>query len=98
MSTNADSTRCGDLWAVGFNDIARAAMVRDEIQKLGREKHDLIVLDVAVAVRYPDGFLTLNGEPFLTIPKSQSNTLGQFLAGLVLGVPPLTGAVVGPLL
>ena len=32
-------SKCGNLWAVGFDDTGRAAQVRDEITKLGWEKH-----------------------------------------------------------
>ena len=61
-------SRCGHLWAVGFNDTGRAAEVRDEITRLGWEKHQLILRDVAVAVRYPDGTFTLD-------------TAGEFTSG-----------------
>jgi hypothetical protein len=57
-------SRCANLWAVGFDDIGRAAQVRDVITNLCWEKHQLILRDVAVAVRYRDGSFTLNGEPF----------------------------------
>ena len=88
-------TGCAHLWAVGFDDKRRAAQVRDKITSLGWEKHQLILLDVAVAVRYRDGFLTLNGEPFPAVTKIHGGTIAHFLAGLALGAPPLTGAAVG---
>src|SRR4029077_2374789 len=56
--------------------------------------HRLILLDVAVAVRYRDGFLTLNGEPFPKVTKIHGGKIAHFLAGLALGAPPLTGAAV----
>jgi uncharacterized membrane protein len=87
-------TGCGNLWAVGFDDMERAAVVRDEVAKLGWEKHDLILLDVAVAVRYPDGFVTLNGDPFPSVTKTHGSRVAHFLAALALGAPPLTGAAV----
>jgi uncharacterized membrane protein len=86
---------CGNLWAVGFDDTGRAGQVRDVITSLAWEKHQLILLDVAVAGRYPDGSFTLNGEPFPAVTKSHSGTVAHFLAGLALGAPPLTGASVG---
>ena len=46
-------SRCGNLWAVGFDSTGRAAEVRDEITRLAWEKHQLILLDVAVAVATP---------------------------------------------
>ena len=86
------------MWAVGFDDTGRAAEVRDEITRLAWEKHQLILLDVAVAVRYPDGSFTLDGEPFPVVTKIPSGTAARFLAGLALGAPPLTGAAVSALL
>jgi len=87
-------SRCGHLWALGFDDPRRAAQVREEITRLGWEKHDLILRDVAVAVRYPDGSFTLNGEPFSVATSLFSGTAASFLAGLALSVPPLTGEAV----
>jgi uncharacterized membrane protein len=87
----------GHLWAIGFDGVARAAQVRDEVVRLG-ERHCLTVLDTAVAVRYPDGSVTLNGEPFVPAINVRSHTVAGFLAGLALGAPPLTGAAVGALL
>ncbi len=84
-------SRCGNLWAVGFDDTRRAAQVREEITRLGWEKHDLLLRDIAVAVRYPDGSFTLNGEPFVVATSIFRGTAASFLAGLALIVPPLTG-------
>jgi uncharacterized membrane protein len=84
----------GHLWAVGFESTERAAQVRDEITKLACERHDLNLLDAAVAVRYPDGSLTLNGEPFPVVVKTHGGTIARFLASLALGAPPLTGPAV----
>ncbi len=91
-------TRCANLWAVGFDDAERAAKLRDEIAWLGWEKHYLNLLDVAVAVRYPDGSLTLNGEPFPIVTNVVGRPLASFLAGLALGAPPMTGEAVGAML
>jgi uncharacterized membrane protein len=88
-------TACGNLWAVGFDDRGRAAQVRDKITCLAWEKHQLILLDVAVAERCRDGLVTLNGEPFPAVTKTHGGTIAHFLAGLMLGAPPLTGAAVG---
>jgi uncharacterized membrane protein len=57
------------LWAVGYDDMGRAEQVRAAITRLG-ERHCLLLLDTAVAVRYPDGSVTLNGEPFVPPPPS----------------------------
>jgi len=87
-------TKHGNLWAVGYDDMGRANQVRDEIISLGWHKHYLILDDVAVVVRHPDGSFTLNREAF----PAASNVLGcsvvGFLAGLVLGAP-LSGATIG---
>jgi uncharacterized membrane protein len=90
-------TTCGHLWAIGYDDMGRAAQVRKEIIRLS-ERHCLILLDTAVAVRYPDGSVTLDGEPFVTLTRPRGHTIANFLAGLALGAPPLTGAAVGALL
>ena len=87
-------TTIGHLWAIGFDDMGRAAQVRAEIARLG-EGHCLILLDTAVVVRYPDGCVTLNGEPFVSPPHFRGHTLLSFLAGLAMGAPPLTGAAAG---
>jgi len=74
--------------------MGRANQVCDEIISLGWHKHYLILDDVAVVVRHPDGSFTLNREAF----PAASNVLGcsvvGFLAGLVLGAP-LSGATIG---
>jgi uncharacterized membrane protein len=85
--------RSEHLWAIGYDDMDRAAQVREEIQRLA-DKHCLILLDMAVAVRYPDGCVTLDGEPLVVCP-IRGRGFASFLAGLALGAPPLTGAAVG---
>jgi uncharacterized membrane protein len=87
-------TTCAHLWAVGFDDIGLAAKARDAIGGLAREQHDFKLLDVALAVRYPDGSLTLNGVPFPCVTKIHQSAFAQFLACLTLGAPPLSAAAV----
>ena len=86
----------GHLWAVGFDDIAGAERLRDEIVRLGWDKHYLVLSDVAVVARHADGSFTLEREPFPAV----SNILGcsavGFLAGLLIGAPAI-GAAVGAL-
>jgi len=89
-------TAAAHLWAVGFDDMERADQVRSAITTLG-ERHCLVLLDTAVAVRYRDGSLTLNGEPFVAAINLSRHTFASFLAGLSLAAPPLTGAAVGAL-
>jgi uncharacterized membrane protein len=83
----------GHLWAIGYDDIECAEHLRARIAELV-EKHCLILRDTAVAVRYSDGSLTLNGEPFVAPVDLKCHTFASFLAGLALGAPPLTGAAV----
>ena len=87
-------TKSGNLWAVGYDDIERANQVREEIISLGWDKHYLILQDIAVVVRHPDGSFTLGREAF----PAASNVLGcsvvGLLAGLVVGAP-ITGAAIG---
>ena len=87
-------TNSGHLWAIAYEDMGRASQVRDEITSLGWAKHDLILADVAVAVRHRDGSFTLEREPFPAASNVLGCTVVGFLAGLVLGAP-LTGAAVG---
>jgi uncharacterized membrane protein len=87
-------TRLGHLWAIGFDDMGRAEQVREEITRLG-EGHCLVLLNTTVVVRYPDGSVTLNGEPFVAAIHFRGRPFASFLAALALGAPPLTGAAVG---
>jgi uncharacterized membrane protein len=88
------------LWAVGYDDMGRAGQVKDEITRLGwgegRGGKYLLLDDVAVAVRHPDGSFTVNREPFPVVGNILACTTAGFLAGLALAAP-LTGATVGAL-
>ena len=85
------------LWAIGYDDIARADQVREEIIKLGWDTPYLLLEDVAVVVRHPDGSFTFDREPFPPIGNILGCTAVGFLAGLVLAAP-LAGAAVGAVL
>ncbi len=85
------------LWAIGYDDIGRADQVRKEITRLGWVTHHLLLADVAVVVRHPDGSFTFDREPFPAASNILCCTAVGFLAGLVLAAP-LTGATVGALL
>src|SRR5262245_7338112 len=87
-------TKPGRLWAVGFDRMERAAEMREEVLRLGA-RHCLVVLQTAVAVRYPDGIVTLDGERFLGSVDRHGHTFASFIAAIALGVPPLTEAAVG---
>src|SRR5215470_19172657 len=83
------------LWAVGYDNMERANQVRDEIIKLGwGTAHYLILDDIAVVVRRPDGSFTFNREEFPVGPNIVGWSVAGFLAGLVLGAP-MTGATIG---
>src|SRR5262249_44454626 len=89
-------TEAAHLWAIGYDDAQRAEQVRAEINRLAAG-NSLILLDTAVLVRYHDGPLPADGEPFVAPVPLGGHTLTGFLAGLALAVPPLTGAAVGAL-
>jgi uncharacterized membrane protein len=88
-------TERGHLWAVGYDDMARAEQVREAIT--GLAKHCLNLLDTAVAVRYADGSVTLDGVPFVSASTIGGRGFAGFLAGLALAAPPLTAAAAGAL-
>jgi uncharacterized membrane protein len=85
------------LWAIGYDDVGRADQVRHEITRLGWDTHYLLLADVAVVVRHPDGSFTFDREPFPAMSNLLGCTAVGFLAGLVLAAP-LAGAAVGALL
>jgi uncharacterized membrane protein len=87
------TTSC-NLWAIGYDNMERANQVRDEIVKLGWDKHFLILSDVAVVVRELDGSFTFDRKKLPMTPNVLGWTAVGCLAGLVLGVP-LTGATIG---
>jgi uncharacterized membrane protein len=76
--------------------MGRAEEVRAAIAHLS-EKRCLVLLDTAVLVCYPDGCVTLDGEPFAAGVNLCGRGLASFFAGLVLGAPPLTAGAAGVL-
>jgi uncharacterized membrane protein len=94
-------TTAAHLWAIAYDDTERADQVRDEITRLGwgsgQAGKNLILLDIAVVVRHPDGSFTFDRKPFPRVANILGCTAVGFLAGLVLAAP-LTGATVGALL
>jgi uncharacterized membrane protein len=89
------------LWAVGYEDVARASQVRDEIVRLawgdGQAGKYIVLVDVAVVVRQADGAFVLDHRPIAGVANIVGCSAAGFLAGLVLGTP-LTGAAVGAVL
>ena len=87
-------TTTSHLWAVGYDDIERAGQVRDQIAELGWDKHYLLLEDMAVVARQPDGSFTIDRTPFPAGVNVLGCTAVGFIAGLVLGAP-LIGAAFG---
>jgi uncharacterized membrane protein len=94
-------TKAGHLWAIGYDDMGRAEQVRHEIAELGwgagKAGKNLLLEDIAVVVRHPDGTITFDRKPFPCLANILACTGAGFLAGLVLAAP-LTGATIGALL
>jgi uncharacterized membrane protein len=74
-----------------------AEQVRDKITRLGWEDHYLLLEDVAVVVRHPDGSFTFDRKRFPGVTNILGCSAVGFLAGLVVAAP-LTGAAIGALL
>lgn len=82
-----------NLWAVGYDDPARAAAVRAEL--LGRaHRHGLHVADVVLATRLPDGAFELRRDQPLSVAAGAAGygALG-FLVGLVVLQPVAAAAL-----
>jgi len=94
MNEDRRSSAVGHLWAIGYDDTTRAGAVKNEIVRLGWDQTYLILSDVAVVVRHPNGSFTFNREPFPTVGNLVGSTLVGLVAGLVVAAP-LTGAAVG---
>jgi uncharacterized membrane protein len=86
----------GNLWAIGFDDMARADQVRDEITRIAWSSHRLVLEDVAVIVRHPDGHFTFDREPFPAVANVMACSVVGFVIGLVAAAP-LAGALIGAL-
>jgi hypothetical protein len=88
-------TDSGHLWAIGFDEMERATRLQREAIELA-ERHCLVLVDSAVAVRYPDGSFTLNGQPFMVFPiPLHEHSWASSFARLALGAPALTAAAAG---
>jgi uncharacterized membrane protein len=88
------------LWAITYDEVTRADKVREQISNLawssGHAGKYLILLDIVVVVRNPDGSFTLDRKPLPGVANVLGCTVAGFLAGLALASP-LTGAAVGAL-
>jgi uncharacterized membrane protein len=83
----------GHLWAVGYDDVARAEQARDELLRL-EDTHYLILEDTAIVVRLPDGSFKVDHESLPTWKNILGCSIAGFLAGLVV-LQPLGGAAIG---
>ncbi len=86
MNERQDVTGSGHLWAIGYDDMGRADQVKAEITRLGWDEHYLLLSDVAVVVRHPDGSLTVDREPFPAVANILACRAVGFLATSVLFV------------
>jgi uncharacterized membrane protein len=88
------------LWAIGYDNKEGAEQAREVISRLGwgpgHAVEHLLLLDIAVVVRGPDGSFTLDHKPFPGVANVLGSVTLGFLAGLVVGAP-LTGATLGAL-
>src|SRR5271170_8347430 len=85
------------LWAFGYDKMERAQQVREVFISMAGPDPCLLLMDIAVLVRHPDGSMTFDRQPFpVTGNILAGGTLG-FLAGLALASPLLTEDAVGAL-
>jgi uncharacterized membrane protein len=93
-------TNATHLWAIGYDDMGRADEVREVVSNLawdsGQVSKSLILQDIAVVVRHPDGSFTFDRTRFPGVSNILGCTTAGFLAGLVLAGP-LAGAAIGAL-
>jgi len=90
-------TKTAHLWAIGYDDMERANQVREEITRLGWDRHNYFKLeDIVVVVRQPDGSFTFDRKPFPSVINILGCSAVGFLAGLVVAAP-LAGAAIGAL-
>jgi uncharacterized membrane protein len=97
MNATGTARGASHLWAIGYDDMDRAGQVRDRITTLGWVERRLVLSDIAVVMRRPDGSFALDREHFPVAANLVGATAVGFIAGLVLAVP-MVGAAVGSLL
>jgi uncharacterized membrane protein len=88
--------KSGNLWAVVYDEPAAAERARAVVRAL-QDFHCLMVDDVAIVTRRPDGSFELDREPNPGLAVTGGCGLFGFLAGLVVAQP-LAGAALGALL
>jgi uncharacterized membrane protein len=91
-------TKTAHLWAIMYDDPARADQVRHEISKFawgnGNGGKCLILLNIVVVVRDRNGAFSFDRKPFPGVANIMACATVGFLAGLVAAAP-LSGAVIG---
>lgn len=97
MNEHMKVSGASHLWAIGYDDMDRASQVRERITTLGWDERRLVLLDIAVVMRRPDGSFALDREDFPVAANLVGATAVGFIAGLVLAVP-MAGAAVGAVL
>jgi len=94
-------TTAAHLWAIGYGEMDRAHQVLDEISGLawgpGQAGRYLLLLDIAVVVRHPDGSFAIGRKPFPGVANIFACTGAGFLVGLIFAAP-LIGATIGALM
>ena len=100
-STYSERSPTAHLWAIGYDDVGRADQVREVISKLawntGGAESYLILQDIAVVVRNPNGSFTLDHQPLPAAANIAGCTVVGLLTGAVVAAP-LTGASIGALI
>ncbi len=86
------------LWAIGFDDLAGAERLRNEITSLAAPVQNILLLDLAVLTRSPDGSCALDRKPFPAAGNLLTGTPLDFLVGIALAAPLLTSTAVGDIL
>jgi len=86
------------LWAIGFDDLTGAERLRDAITCLAAPVQHLLLLDLAVLARNPDGSYTLDREPFPAAGNIFDRGTVGFLTGIALSMPLYTSTAVGDML
>jgi uncharacterized membrane protein len=88
--------KSGNLWAVVYDDPTAAERARAAVGAL-QDCHCLMVDDVAIVTRLPNGSFEVDRDPNPGLAVTEGGGLIGLLAGLVVGQP-LAGAALGALL
>jgi uncharacterized membrane protein len=84
------------LWAIAYDDPARAQSTRQTILQLSGKGGTLQLLDTAILERHPDGAFTLDRKPLPTAAAHHHSTLSLLIGMAIAG--PLSGSDVDAML